>query len=65
MMNAYSFGKNENDLKEEYNKIKNAYFNIFDELGIKVIAVNTDNGSIGGSKSEEFMHINYKKIKLF
>lgn len=57
MMDAYSFGKNENDLQEEYEEIKNAYFNIFDELGITVIAVNADSGSIGGSKSEEFMTI--------
>lgn len=55
MMDAYSFGKNSNDLEEDYNKIRGAYFDIFNELGISVIAVNADNGSIGGSKSEEFM----------
>lgn len=57
MMDAYSFGKNDEDLENDYNKIKKAYFDIFEELGITVIAVNADNGSIGGSKSEEFMSI--------
>ena len=57
MMDAYSFGKNENDLKDSYEEIKDAYFNIFNELGITVTAVNADSGSIGGSKSEEFMAI--------
>lgn len=57
MMDAYSFGKNHSDLEEEYNSIKQAYYDIFKELGITVIAVNADNGSIGGSKSEEFMTV--------
>lgn len=57
MMDAYSFGKNDEDLENDYKKIKKAYFDIFEELGITVIAVNADNGSIGGSKSEEFMSI--------
>lgn len=57
MMDAYSFGKNSKDLEEDYNKIRETYFDIFNELGITVIPVNADNGSIGGSKSEEFMAI--------
>lgn len=57
MMDAYSFGKNSKDLEEDYNKIRETYFDIFNELGITVIPVNADNGSIGGSKSEEFMTI--------
>ena len=57
MMDAYSFGKNEEDLNEEYNQIKKTYFDIFNELGITITAVNADNGSIGGNKSEEFMTI--------
>lgn len=55
MMDAYSFGKSSKSLEEDYDKIRRAYFDIFNELGIKVIAVKADNGSIGGSKSEEFM----------
>lgn len=57
MMDAYSFGKNQDDLDQEYNNIKNAYFDIFDELGLDVQPVGADSGSIGGNKSEEFMCI--------
>lgn len=57
MMDAYSFGKDQNDLDKEYENMKKAYLEIFDILGLKVQAVGADNGSIGGSKSEEFMCI--------
>jgi len=55
MMDAYSFGRNEKDLEEEYNNIKNAYMEIFEKLGLIVQPVGADNGSIGGNQSEEFM----------
>ncbi len=55
MMDAYSFGKNKQDLDTEYERMKKAYLEIFSELGLKVQPVGADSGSIGGSKSEEFM----------
>lgn len=55
MMDAYSFGRNKQDLDEEYEKIKQAYLDIFDELGLAVQPVGADSGAIGGAKSEEFM----------
>ena len=57
MMDAYSFNMNEEDLVETYNNIRNAYLEIFERLGLKVIPVVADNGAIGGKKSEEFMII--------
>ncbi len=57
MMDAYSFGRNMEDLMIEYEAIKDAYYSIFRELGIEILAVNADNGTIGGKKSEEFMCI--------
>lgn len=57
MMDAYSFGRNYDEMKQEYEKMKNAYLEIFNKLGLKVQPVGADNGSIGGSKSEEFMCI--------
>lgn len=57
MMDAYSFGKNLEDLNNEYNRMKEAYLEIFEVLGLKVQPVGADSGSIGGSKSEEFMCI--------
>lgn len=55
MMDAYSFNKDEKDLMQSYNKIKQAYLNIFKKIGLEVIPVVADNGEIGGKKSEEFM----------
>ena len=55
MMDAYSFGKNKKDLDVEYERMKKAYIEIFEQLGLKVQPVGADSGAIGGSKSEEFM----------
>lgn len=57
MMDAYSFGKNQEDLDNEYNRMKRAYLEIFETLGLKTQPVGADSGNIGGSKSEEFMCI--------
>ena len=57
MMDAYSFGRNQEDLNIEYDNMKNAYLEIFKILGLDVQPVGADNGSIGGSRSEEFMCI--------
>ena len=57
MMDAYSFDKSIDDLNVSYEKMKKAYFEIFDRLGLNVIPVGADSGAIGGSKSEEFMMI--------
>lgn len=55
MMDAYSFGKDKHDLDIEYDRMKDAYIEIFEQLGLKVQPVGADSGAIGGSKSEEFM----------
>lgn len=55
MMDAYSFNVDYEDLDKTYEEIKQAYFNIFRRLGMNVIPVGADSGSIGGQKSEEFM----------
>lgn len=55
MMDAYSFGRDKNDLDVEYERIKSAYLEIFRELGLEVQPVGADSGSIGGNQSEEFM----------
>ncbi len=55
MMDAYSFGRNFEELDEEYNKIKQAYFDIFAELKLDAMPVGADTGAMGGKKSEEFM----------
>ena len=57
MMDAYSFGRDYNDLDVQYEKMKKAYKEIFKELGLDVQPVGADNGDFGGKKSEEFMCI--------
>jgi len=55
MLDAYSFGKNQKDLEEVYENMKQAYAEVFERLGLTIHAVGADSGSIGGSKSEEYM----------
>ena len=55
MMDAYSFGKDQNDLDYSYSCMKEAYLEIFKTLGIDIIPVGADSGDMGGNKSEEFM----------
>ena len=55
MFDLYTFDKTEEDMNEIYDKIRNTYFEIFEELGLTLIPVAADNGAIGGSKSEEMM----------
>ncbi|MBR3324653.1 MAG: hypothetical protein IKG14_01205 [Clostridia bacterium] len=55
MMDAYSFDSSTDGLVVSYEKVKKAYFRIFERLGLKAIPVVADNGDMGGKKSEEFM----------
>ena len=57
MMDAYSFAKSEEEMHEVYNKMHEVYMNIFKRLGIKIIPTVSDNGTMGGSVSEEFQAI--------
>ena len=59
MMDAYSFGKDKQDLDIEYERMKQAYLDIFEQLHLPVQPVGADSGAIGGSKSEEFMCISH------
>ncbi len=57
MMDAYSFDKNEEDMKKTYDLMHQAYLNIFKRLKINAIPTISDNGTMGGSVSEEFQGI--------
>ena len=57
MKDAYSFDKDEIDLENSYNKMKQAYNNIYDRLGINYKLVKSDTGAMGGSLSEEYQAI--------
>jgi len=55
MKDLYSFHSSEKDLKKYYEKVKEAYFKIFERCELNPIMVEADPGSIGGSLSHEFM----------
>lgn len=55
MKDGYSFCSNEQDLENIYQKVKQAYCNIFNRLGLKYQIVTSENGEIGGKSSEEFL----------
>ncbi|HED12180.1 MAG TPA: proline--tRNA ligase [Gammaproteobacteria bacterium] len=54
MKDAYSFDIDTAGLSRSYQIMKDAYFRIFDRLGLDVRAVSADSGAIGGSTSDEF-----------
>ncbi|GIM30058.1 proline--tRNA ligase [Clostridium polyendosporum] len=55
MKDAYSFDKDEAGLDVSYNKMYEAYVNIFNRCGLDAKCVEADSGAIGGSNSAEFM----------
>ncbi len=54
MKDSYSFHMDEASLQETYDKMYQAYSNIFTRLGLNFRAVIADTGSIGGAVSHEF-----------
>jgi prolyl-tRNA synthetase len=55
MKDAYSFHTTRESLDETYEKMYEAYSNIFSRLGLNFRAVIADSGSIGGKGTHEFM----------
>ena len=58
MKDAYSFHTDLADLDVYYDKMKQAYLNVFNRLGLDVVPVEADTGAMGGNGSHEFMVIN-------
>lgn len=54
MKDAYSFHLSQECLDETYERMYQAYSNIFSRLGLEFRAVIADSGSIGGAMSHEF-----------
>jgi len=57
MKDLYSFDADEAGLDESYNKMLQAYQNIYDRCGLPTLLVEADSGAIGGKDSHEFMLI--------
>ena len=54
MKDSYSFHLDQPSMDDEYEKIGNAYDNIFMQLGLNYRKVRADSGEIGGSTSHEY-----------
>ena len=54
MKDAYSFHLSQESLEETYQKMKQAYTNIINRIGLDFRCVLADSGAIGGSGSQEF-----------
>lgn len=55
MKDAYSFHMNEDDLKQHYDKMFNAYMRFYKRTGCRnFVSVMSDNGLFGGNYSHEF-----------
>ena len=57
MLDVYSFDKDEISMKKSFDKMHEVFLNIFKKIGIEVISVISDGGSMGGRISEEFQAI--------
>lgn len=55
MKDAYSFDRNQEGLDIVFNKMHDAYVNIFNRCGLDAKPVQADSGAIGGANSAEFM----------
>jgi prolyl-tRNA synthetase len=57
MKDAYSFDQDLDGLHQSYDKMFNAYKNIFDRVGVNYKIVKSDTGAMGGLLSEEFQAV--------
>ncbi len=55
MKDAYSFDADEEGLALSYQRMAQAYRNIFQRCGLPAMAVEADSGAIGGKDSQEFI----------
>ncbi len=57
MKDLYSFDSDESGLDASYDKMTQAYQNVYDRCGLTTMLVEADSGAIGGKDSREFMVI--------
>src|SRR3989338_7678983 len=55
MKDAYSFDRNEEQFKKEYQNMWQTYKRIFESMGLKTTVIESDNGYIGGEYCHEFV----------
>jgi len=57
MKDLYSFDTDEDGLNQSYDKMLQAYQNVYTRCGLPTLLVEADSGAIGGKESHEFMII--------
>jgi prolyl-tRNA synthetase len=57
MKDSYSLDVDLDGLERQYRAHYQAYFNIFHRCGLKVIAIKSDSGMMGGKLAHEFMYL--------
>ena len=57
MKDAYSFHTDFEDLDLYYPRMYEAYFRVFRRAGLDVVAIESDNGMMGGTMAHEFMAV--------
>ncbi len=57
MKDLYSFDADEEGLKRSYDKMLQAYQNVYDRCGLPTLMVEADSGAMGGTDSHEFILI--------
>jgi prolyl-tRNA synthetase len=55
MKDLYSFDVDDQGLDVSYQKMKQAYINLYQRCGLPAVLVDADSGAIGGKDSQEFM----------
>ncbi len=66
MKDAYTFDETKEKAQESYEKMRQAYHNIFKRVGFDFRAVEADTGAIGGNQSHEFQVLSESGMdKLF
>jgi prolyl-tRNA synthetase len=55
MKDSYSFDLDDDSLARSYERHRDAYIKTFERLGLRYVIVSAMSGSMGGSKSEEFL----------
>lgn len=66
MKDAYTFDETKEKAQESYEKMRQAYHNIFNRVGFDFRAVEADTGAIGGNQSHEFQVLSESGMdKLF
>ncbi len=55
MKDAYTFDADETSFMKTYERMVQAYFNVFRRAGLEVVKVESDTGAMGGKAAHEFM----------